>query len=126
VQDYINLNDAIADLSCGSTNNAIKALQGIYTMDWATLCSLETYDLVMSWMTSDEMYWADDFDQQQAYLEVYWVYLGLLDETLSDSEAQLTLEDMRDNLLAPWLQDDLRTLEWAWAEAADILDEVPV
>ena len=90
-------------------------------MDWAPVCSLETYELVMSWMINDEMYWADDFDQQQAYLDVYWVYLGLLNEALSDSEARLVLEDMRDNLLIPWLQEDPLTLEWAWTESAALL-----
>ena len=124
VHDYIGLEDAITDLSTGSTNNALAALQNIYTMDWAPLCSLETYELVMSWMINDEMYWADDFDQQQAYLNVYWVYLGIQNETLSASEAQLILEDMRDDLLIPWLQEDLLTLEWAWTEASGILVSV--
>ena len=62
-----------------------------------------------------------DFGQQQAYLDVYWVYLGLLNDALSDSEARLVLEDMRDNLLIPWLQEDLLTLEWAWTESAALL-----
>lgn len=124
VHDYIGLNGAISCLDSGSTNNAISALQGIYTMEWAPLCSPETYDLVMSWMINDEMYWADDFDQQQAYLEVYWIYLGLLDETLTKSEAQSILEDMMDSLLIPWLQDDLDTLEWAWTEASLLLADV--
>jgi len=124
VHDYVGLSDAITDLSSGSTNNAISALQGIYTMDWAPLCSLETYELVMSWMIDDEMYWADDFDQQQEYLDVYWVYLGLAGETLANHEAQSILEDMRDDLLIPWLQEDLLTLEWAWMEAAEVLAQV--
>ena len=124
VHDYIGLNDAIDDLSSGSINNALIALQSIYTMDWAPLCSLETYELVMSWMINDEMYWADDFDQQQAYLNVYWIYLGLQDETLTSSEAQLILEDMMDDLLIPWLQEDLLTLEWAWTEASNLLTEI--
>ena len=121
VHDYVGLSDAISDLSSGSTNNAISALRSIYTMEWGPLCSPETYDLVMSWMINDEMYWGDDFDQQQAYLDVYWVYIGLVDGTMSDSEAQDALEDMRSGLLIPWLQEDLLTLEWAWLESADIL-----
>ena len=121
VHDYVGLSDAISDLSSGSTNNAISALTGIYSMEWAPLCSPETYDLVMSWMVNDEMYWADDYDQQQAYLDVYWVYLGLVDGTLPEAEAQGALEDMRDGLLIPWLQEDLLTMEWAWLEGADIL-----
>ena len=124
VHDYIGLDDAITDLSSGSTNNALTALQSIYTMEWAPLCSPETYDLLMSWMINDNMYWGDDFDQQQTYLNVYWIYLGLLDETLSDSEAQVILKDMRDDLLIPWLQEDLLTLEWAWTEASGILAHV--
>lgn len=126
VHDYVSLSDAISDLSAGSTNNAIAALRGIYTMDWAPVCSLETYELVMSWMIDDEMYWADDFDQQQAYLDVYWVYLGLTSEALTDSEAKLILEDMRNDLLLPWLQEDLLTLEWAWTEAGSTLSAVLV
>jgi Zn-dependent M28 family amino/carboxypeptidase len=126
VHDYVGLSDAISDLSSGSANNALSALQGIYTMDWAPLCSLETYNLLMSWMINDEMYWADDFDQQQEYLDVYWVYLGLVSETLTDSEAQDILEDMREDLLIPWLQEDLLTLEWAWMEATGILAQVQI
>jgi len=126
VNDYISLNDAIAGLSSGSTNNAINALEGIYTMDWAPSCSLETYNLLMSWMINDEMCWADDFDQQQGYLDVYWVYLGLINETLSSGEARLILQDMRDDLLIPWLQDDLLTLEWAWTEASGLLTEIQI
>jgi hypothetical protein len=124
VHDYIGLTGAISCLSSGSTNNALSALQGIYTMEWAPLCSLETYELLMSWMINEEMYWADDFDQQQTYLNVYWIYIGLRDGTLSSTEARSILEEMIDTLLIPWLQEDLLTLEWAWAGATSLLTQV--
>ncbi|MGB2825354.1 MAG: hypothetical protein WBC49_01785, partial [Thermoplasmata archaeon] len=54
-------------------------------------------------------------------LDVYWVYLGLTSETLTDRAAPLIREDMRDDLLIPWLQEDLLTLEWAWTESAALL-----
>ena len=93
-------------------------------MEWAPLCSLETYNVVIERMYSDQadqMYWAGEFDQQQEYVLVYAIYSGLANGTTSLSEAQLLLESIRDCHLIPWLQEDLLTLEWAWTEATGIL-----
>ncbi len=129
VHDLVGVVGAISALMAESTDRAMGALEGVYTMEWAPLCSPETYSLVMASMYSDDpeqMYWAGEFDQQQAYVDVYWVYLGLQDESLSSCEALIVLEDMRDDLLIPWLQEDLITLDWAWTEASNRLAEIQI
>ena len=116
--------NAISMLAEGSLDDSMNAMEDVYAMEWAPLCSLETYNTVIDRMYSDQedqMYWAGEFDQQQEYIRIYDIYLGLGNGTISITEAQLLLESMRDCCLIPWLQEDLLTLEWAWLEAADIL-----
>jgi len=121
--DLMYVDSAIAALQRdkGRVNNAMKALESVYTMEWGHLFSPETYETVMGWMINDEMYWGDDFDQQQAYVNVHWIYMGLKDETLSVSGAITALNEIRNTQLIPWLEEDLGSLEWAYGEAAMIL-----
>ena len=127
VHDIIAIADAISDLANGSLEGAMNALEGVHAMEWAPLCSLETYNVVIERMYSDQadqMYWAGEFGQQQEYVLVYAIYSGLANGTISLSEAQLMLESIRDCHLIPWLQEDLLTLEWAWTEATGVLSAV--
>ncbi|HDP97064.1 MAG TPA: M28 family peptidase [Euryarchaeota archaeon] len=119
------VDSAIAALSRdkGRVNNAVKALESVYTMEWGHLFSPETYDTVMGWMINDCMYWGDDFDQQQAYVDVHWIYTGLKDKTLSVSAAITALEEIRNTQLIPWLEEDLAMLEWAYMESAEVLED---
>ena len=120
VSDYVAVDDAVSALEMGSANAAMNALLSVHTMEWAPLCSPETYDYVMDIMYGDqtEMYWAGEFDQQQAYVDVFGIYLGLNDESLSKGEAQTLLEDILDGQLTPWLQEDVLMLEQVWTNAA--------
>ena len=126
VNDYAAVEIAISALMTGSVNEAMNALLSVRTMEWAPLCSPETYDLVMDYMYSDQfdMYWADDHDQQQAYVDVYGIYLGIGDSSISSNEARTLLEDIRDDQLTPWLQEDVLMLEQVWTSGADLLSAV--
>jgi hypothetical protein len=97
---------------------ALKALEQVYTMEWGRLFSPETYRSVMDWMISDSMYWGDDFDQQQDYVDVRAIYRGLKDGSLTPQGAVTELQVIRQTQLIPWLEEDLDKLEWAWREAA--------
>ena len=68
-----------------------------------------------------DLYWGAEWDQQQAYVDVQGIYLGLRDGQMSKAEAQSALETIRSNELVPWIQEDLSTLESAWRQAADLL-----
>ncbi len=105
-----------------TARRAITALEKVYSMEWGRLFSPEVYYAVMAWMINDAMYWADDFDQQQAYVDVHWIYMGLKDGALSTDDAINALENIKNTQLIPWLEEDLETLEWAWTNAAYILE----
>jgi len=127
VHDLGCIDSAIAALKRGGsglTSNALKSLEGVYTMGWGHLFSPETYATAMSWMIAEPWYWGSDFDQQQAYVDVYWIWAGLKDGTLSTGDAISALEDVRQSQLIPWLEADLGTLEWAYSEAAGVLEAV--
>jgi len=123
VNDLGYIDTAIAALARdkGRVNQALKALESVYSMEWGHLFSAEVYNTVMGWMINDSMYWADDFDQQQAYVNVHSIYTGLKDGTLSKSDAITALDDIRNTQLIPWLEEDLTSLELAYMDAAEIL-----
>ena len=127
VHDLGYVDAAIAALKRGESglvNNALKSLESVYTMSWGHLFSPETYATAMSWMVAEPWYWGSDFDQQQAYVDVYWVWAGLKAGTLPVNDAISALEDIRQSQLIPWLEGDLGTLDWAYSEAAEVLEGV--
>jgi hypothetical protein len=101
-----------------------SAEAGVYTMGWGHLFSPETYATAMSWMVAEPWYWGSDFDQQQAYVDVYWIWAGLKDGILPAADAISALEDIKQTQLIPWLEEDLAKLEWAYSEAAEVLEAV--
>jgi hypothetical protein len=118
------VNDAISALNKGRTNIALSALESVYTMEWGKLFGRGTYLDVMGWMINDEMYWGAVWDQQQAYVDVQWIYLGLKDGSLSKADAISALLGIKNGQLIPWLEEDLATLEMAYTEAAAVLSSV--
>lgn len=122
VSDLANVNAAIAALTKGQVGNAVSALSNVYTMQWGKYFSEKTYQDEMDSMDECFMYWGDDFDQQQAYVDVHAIYFGLRDGTMSRSDALNALNTIKSSQLVPWLEADLGTLVWAWGEGAGILD----
>ncbi len=124
VNDLGYIDAAISALSTGrgQIHMALSALENVYSMEWGHLFSPEAYYAVMDWMINDAMYWGDDFDQQQAYVDVHWIYMGLQDGTVSIEDTINALDEIRTTQLIPWLEEDLATLGWAWTEAANILE----
>ena len=118
------VNDAIYALNRGRTSFATTALESVYTMEWGKLFSRETYLDVMGWMINDEMYWGAAWDQQQAYVDVQWIYHGLKDGSLPKADAVSALKQIKNCQLMPWLEGDLDTLEMAYFEAASVLATV--
>lgn len=119
--DISFLDSAVWALQRGRTQNALKALKSVYSMEWGHHFSRDTYLTVMEGMMQTDLYWGAEWDQQQAYVDVQGIYLGLRDGQMSKVEAQSALETIRSNELVPWIREDLSTLELAWQEAADIL-----
>jgi len=119
--DYGFVDAAIAWLNKNHVNNALTALESVYTMEWGKYFSRETYVQTFDSMVNSFMYWGDDFDQQQMYVDVHGIYLGLRDGTMSKADALSQLVYIRDYQLVPWFEEDIRTLDWAWAEATLIL-----
>jgi hypothetical protein len=105
----------------GQIHTATSALEHVYSMEWGHLFSPEVYHEVMASMINDAMYWGDDFDQQQKYVDVHGIYVGLKTGTLSIPNATNALNEIRTTQLIPWLEEDLGTLAWAWTDAANIL-----
>lgn len=122
--DLRYVNDALSALNKGRTELALSALEKVYTMEWGKLFSRETYRVVMGWMINDKMYWGAVWDQQQAYIDVQWIYLGLKDGSITNACALAALKDIRDGELMPWLLEDLDTLEGAYILAARMLPAV--
>ena len=94
-------------------------------MEWGRHFSRHTYLTLFDAMVNTFMYWGDDFDQQQAYVDVQGIYLGLKDGSVTKADALRDLTWIRDAQLLPWFQEDLRTLAWAWTLAAAVLDGGP-
>jgi hypothetical protein len=115
------VDDAISALNRGRTNIALTALESVYTMEWGKLFGRQTYLDVMGWMINDEMYWGGVWDQQQMYVDVQWIYLGLKDGTLSMADAVSALNQIESGQLMPWLEVDLGVMESAYYLAADTL-----
>ena len=116
------VNSAITSLSKGQTSNALAALGNVYSMEWGMYFSRGAYLDTFNNMMYDFMYWGDDFDQQQAYVDVHWIYLGLKDGSVSNAEALNALKSIRDGQLLPWFEADLAVQAWAWTMSAGILD----
>jgi len=122
VNDLGYVNAAIGALSKGQVGNAVSALSNVYTMQWGKYFSPQVYEDEMDSMDKCFMYWGDDFDQQQAYVDVHGIYFGLMDGTMTKSTALNALNDIKNTQLVPWLEVDLGKLAWAWGDAAAILD----
>ncbi|UCE91095.1 MAG: M28 family peptidase [Methanobacteriota archaeon] len=123
--DLEQVDHAIAALnqaSPGSMKTALSALAGVYSMEWGHLVSNWTYHNTMQWMINPSMYWGDDWDQQQAYIDVHWIYDGLASATLSRTEAVDALTKIKEGQLIPWLEEDLLKIEWAFSEAGSLLE----
>src|SRR3990170_4387632 len=120
--DYGFVSSAITALHRNRIGSALVALEGVYTMEWGRHFSRHTYLTLFDGMVNTYMYWGDDFDQQQAYVDVQGIYLGLKDGSVSKAAALADLIWIRDAQLLPWFQEDLRTLVWAWSRAAAVLD----
>ena len=121
VHDLGYVNRAIAALSKGQTGNAIAALGSVYTMEWGKYYSRATYLEVLREMMDVYLYWGADFQQQQSYVDVQGVYLGLRDGSVSRAAALAELRTIADTQLGPWLAGDLQMLQSAWLYAADLL-----
>lgn len=121
VRDLVRVETAISALRAGRVPTALRALGKVSSMEWGRLFSPETYRATMDSMIGREMYWGDDFDQQQAYVDVHGIYLGLKEGTLSTSDAIEELASIRRTELRPWLREDLESLRTAWREAAATL-----
>lgn len=116
------IDSAIAALNRGRTGNALAALGSVYTMEWGKHFSRESYLDTFDRMMNTFMYWGDDFDQQQANVDVHWIYLGLNDGSLSGPDALNALKSIRNDQLIPWFEADLQVQAWAWTSGAGILD----
>ncbi|HEY5659018.1 MAG TPA: M28 family peptidase [Myxococcota bacterium] len=123
VHDLAQIDAALAALSRGrgQVHTALAALEKVYTMEWGRLFSPENYHSVVDWMISDSMYWGDDFDQQQAYVDVHDIHRRLKAGSPSLPDAIAELQAIRQTQLIPWLLEDLEALGTAWREAAGIL-----
>jgi hypothetical protein len=115
---------AISALENGAVAGAVIALEGVRSMEWGKYCSREAYTEVFVQMTECFMYWGDDYDQAQGYVDVQGVYLGLKDGSMSSEEALSQLIWIRDNQLLPWFQEDVLTLEWAYVSSSEVLEAV--
>jgi hypothetical protein len=114
------VNSAIAALEKGQTGNAVVALSSVYTMEWGKSFSRQIYLQILHDMMDVYWYWGADFDQQQRYVDVQGVYLGLKDGTMAKDLALSQLE-MTKNTLTQWYEVDLQDMGRAWTQGAGIL-----
>ena len=121
VRDLVHVEAAIAALGEGRVPAALRALEKVSSMEWGRLFSPRVYRAVMASMYGGEMYWGDDIDQQQAYVDVYGIHRGLERGALTPSEAVRELSVVRQLQLRPWLKEDLGALTTACSEAAATL-----
>jgi hypothetical protein len=119
--DIASVDATLTALQRGRLNQALKALTSVYSMEWGHRFGEHAYQQVFTWMNENDRYWGAEWDQQQDYVNVHWIYLGLNDGTLTQPDAMQALGDVRSSQLVPWLREDLGTLEWAWYQAADII-----
>lgn len=124
--DFEAVNTAIQTLvgKGGQVGGAIKALERVRSMEWGMYCSAEVFDEVLAQMVDCYLYWGDDFDQAQDYVDVQDVYLGLLDGSMPRDDAFARLTDIRDNELELWFLADIETLRREWTNAAVPLEAV--
>lgn len=122
--DYKAIASAIFFLESGQVDAASAALEDVRSMEWGIYCSREAYIDVYNQMMYCFMYWGDDFDQAQDYVDIQGVYLGLKDGSMSGEEVLDQLEWVRGCQLLPWFEEDVLTLEWAWTDAAEMLEAV--
>jgi hypothetical protein len=115
---------AIQALENDGSSSAVTALARVRTMEWGVYCSREAYVEVYAQMMYCFMYWGDDFDQAQSYVDIQGVYLGLKDGSMSMEDALEQLEWVRDNQLEPWYMEDVLSLEREWTNAAGPLEVV--
>ncbi len=121
VHDLGYVDQAISALAKHQVGNALAALENVYTMEWGRYYSRGTYLELLREMMDVHLYWGGDFGQQQSYVDVQGVYLGLKDGTLSASGALATLRGIANDQLTPWLQGDLAELQTAYVAGAAIL-----
>ncbi len=121
VHDLSAVNKAITVLSKGQVGNALVALEGVYTMEWGKYYSRGTFLELLREMMDVDLYWGADFGQQQSYVDVQGIYLGLKDGSLSKAAALTQLHGIAESQLTPWLVGDLGLLQSAYTEAAGIL-----
>jgi hypothetical protein len=123
-RDISFIDSAISWFTKGKPSDVAKgltALEGVFTMAWGKLFDNWTYHNTYEWMINSEMYWGDDWDQQQAYVDVWWIWNGVTNGSLSLSNAISALTSIRDNQLLPWLHTDLLAMENAFGNAtADV------
>ncbi len=121
VHDLGFVNRAIGALAKRQVGNAVAALENVYTMEWGKYYNRDTYLEILREMMDVDMYWGADFGQQQLYVDVQGVYLGLKDGTMSTSAALAALRGIANDQLTPWLQGDLAELESAYTAGGEIL-----
>ncbi len=121
VHDLSFVNKALAALEKGQTGNALAALENVYTMEWGRYYSRATFQELLREMMDEPLYWGGAFQQQQSYVDVQGIYLGLKDGSLSVGAARAELRGIADSQLTPWLMGDLQVLRAAYTEGADIL-----
>jgi hypothetical protein len=119
--DYGFVNAAVNWLKKNQESNALKSLESVYTMEWGKFYSRATYVRTLDDMMNVFMYWGAVFDQQQKYVDVQGIYLGLKDGSMTKADAISQLTSIKDNLLVPWYAEDVGTLDWAWSEGSAIL-----
>ena len=122
--DHMAVMGAIGALEAGDKDAAAAALEAVRSMEWGVYCSREAYVIVLAQMVDCYGYWGDDFDQAQGYVDIQGVYLGLKCGTMSADEALEQLESIRATQLEPWFETDVLTLESAWWQTFDRLDDV--
>lgn len=122
--DLIFLDQAVSALGRGSTQTALTALESVYTMEWGKYFSREVYVSIYDQMMpgTSYMYWGGVFDQQQKYIDVQGVYLGLKDGSISSDAALSTLTDIRSSQLVPWYETALEQQTSGWISGTGILD----
>jgi len=101
-----------------SRTQGLTALTSVYTMEWGNLFSNWTYHNTYQWMYNPTMYWGDDFDQQQAYIDIWWIWNGVTNGSVSLANAITALTAVKNNLLLPWLHTDLLVMENAFDNAS--------
>jgi hypothetical protein len=119
--DFGYVNAAIGKLTHNQIGGALAALENVYGMEWGKYYSRYTYVKTLSDMQDVFMYWGDDFDQQQRYVDVQGVYLGLKDGSMTRADAINQLTSIRDGQLVPWFEADLVVMSSAWDQGAAIL-----